>query len=368
MYIVFWGQLGLTKLLEKDLPSSEQRVETLGTYMANKGNDVVVLATKAYENTPKNQSIIVTPLPSSSKSTGGWLYVFLGLVYILRHRPQIVHIHGWQTAMLASLTKPLFRSTTMVWTIDSLPKHVWLYGKIAPLMAKSFDIITVPTRTMQYRLLTQFSLRAQYIPDGYVPSKLADASLTAFKLRREQYAVALVNSPESLRTVAEAYAKTNSRKKLVVSKYGTGSYARLARQFPFLRFIGEISGRSWQSVVNNAAVVVLGDATTSSSTLLKTMNSARNIVAINEPSYQELLSVTGQYYHPTDINGLVDILTKALKKDNTHNWGEKAHKRAFAHFRWERILSEYLNVYCIDCKKVSMDSLRPVLFTKHANA
>lgn len=366
MHILFFGQKGFPKLSERENASTEARVADVSAAFAEAGHQVTVFGTKPYLTAPRQRQGLITLHRLSSldpRRPGGWFYLLAGVRAARRLQPGVIHVHGWQAAVLARLLPQ--RIATLIWTIDRLPKRS-LSRWFVRFVAHPFTDVTVPTRKLQYQLLVAYGLRARYIPDGYTVGTTPLLALSAWRLRAESYSVVLAHSPQALRRAALAYKQTGSRQKLVVLQEAQGAYKRIGSQFKHLRFVGALSGRARRSLIAGARSVILADGGSSPTVVLEAMDAARAIVAVNHPLYQELLGVTAQFVGVKDEAGFGEALTSVVKDlAAARSWGRKARTRARRHFTQERIMTEYLSAYASVLRMVPVDSVRAVTFTQH---
>ncbi len=87
------------------------------------------------------------------------------------------------------------------------------------------------------------------------------------------------------------------------------------------------------------------------------MDSGRHLIAENDPFYEEVLGVTGQFFKATDSKELTKLLKSTLKQSplplNT-----KAKRRAQTYFAWKKILPQYLALYNSPVlQRVAVDSV-----------
>ena len=392
MKIAFLGQLGLPKLNHSDDSAVAARVEAVARELAAEGHQVTVFGTLPYLSAGNYHGIELRRYPSLDPTQpGGWTYLVFCLLYLLRHRFDVLHVHTFRAAFLLSRVPFLFRHTRLVWTVDELPKNrfeklVAAGYRSAPVLPagarrarsrRAYFTITTPSRAIQYRLLVEYGVKAIYIPDGYRLPVAPNIAVSTFGLKKNSYVVALVNatSPAALRLVARAHARSKTRKKLVVFQTEEGANKRLKKKFPLLVFLNskfiilppEPTPRLRRSVIAGAAAVILGDDSVSPATLLEAMDSGRAVVAVNKPAYQEIVGVTGRYFASQDSAELASILGDILSDPRQQAaWGKKAHKRAQRHFTWPRIVEEYQTLYAPLVRVVPLDSayLVPTLSTR----
>jgi len=394
MKITFFGQLGLPQPSERDGSTAVNRVEALARQFALEGHRVTVFGTAPYLSSGNYHGVELKQFPSLDPTKpGGWIYLVFGLIFLFFHPAEVVHVHGWRAAFLLFLTtRFLFRNTRIVWTIDALPVSRMERIVLSPITSYLSPSITTSSRTLQYRLLVEYNVRAAYVPDGYAVPKVADISVARFGLKKNSYVVALVNSPHALRRVAKAYAASKTRKKLVVLQSPIGEYKRLQKKYPFIKLMGHeksilvlavnsradrsrnqletdysLSGRTRRSIIANAAAVIIGDDEVSTAILLEAMHAKQAIIALNNSRYQEIMGVTGQYFAAQDRHGLASALMGVLTDaPRQTQWGRLAAKRAQRHFTWPRIIEDYHTLYAPAVRPVPMDSayLVPILSTR----
>lgn len=360
MKILFLGQLGLRAGMGLATTTRERRIEMIGRTLVDGGHQVFALGKRPHIDPYLTNLHGIILLSKTSFVPGGLLYLLSSLFTAWRLQPNIIHIHTWRAAALAWLVALLCPEATIVWTIDSLPhRYVFLARAIARQGRKVCDVITVPTRTLQYRLLTQFDTPTYYIPDGYAPSKLKDLTLKLFKLRRKQYCLLLAASPDAARQAIRGFNATKSRKKLVVATAASLPWQRLINRKARISFIGEKTGRQLTTLVHNAACVIVAPDYPHLETILQTMDAGTAIVAANTTLFQETIGLSGSYFRAGRIAELRDAIQGALKPNTARS---KAKKRAKNHFTWERIVPEYLALYRYhELAYLPMDSVRPAL-------
>lgn len=366
MKLFFLGQLGIPVLDQSSLSTSEQRVEALAARLAAQGHEVAVFCAKP-----------VIPLHITSfkgvrlfhrfsldpGKPGGLAHALRCLLTVWHQQPDVLHIHGWKAAVLTRLAVLVSPQTTLIWTVDTLPTNLTLARIIAIQATRVCDVITVPTRQLQYFLLHHLGLRATYAPDGYEPEVLPNISLSKFRLKRGHYTITTAKTLEELRWVARAYKQSEIKKKLVVLAEKTPALARLSKRYHFLKFVGPQQRRPLTSLIRSASVVIFAGSGVSHQMILQSMDAKRTIVAEAKPEYEELLGTTAQFVRANDVKGLSHALAAAdshrIQRDT------KAQKRARAHFQWNRIVSEYLALYHYPLTHaVSIDSVRKPSFTQ----
>lgn len=349
MKITFFGQLGLPTGLSAGATAKTElaglphgsRVEALSRQFVQDGHSVSVLGAYPYVTAGNYHGVKLIRIPSlNPEKPGGWVFLTLGLLYLLAKRPNVIHVHTWPAALLFSLTRWLFRDTRIVWTIDSLPTAQRWHKKwiLQTINYKLQTSLTAPTRTIQYRLLVEYGIKAHYIPDGYHESAAPDIELSHFGLKKGQYCLAIGTSDSALRWVKKTYQGAKTTKKLVA----------LTPSPP----------RARQTLVNNAAAIIIADDTVSSTDLLEAMHNQKAIIAPVWPLYQEILATTGQYYAPRDAAGLMQAINNvAANAKAQKRWGDAAASRARRHFTWPRLAEEYSVLYAPQVRLVPLDSI-----------
>lgn len=364
MHIIFYGQLGLSQLHDKDASTAENRVEAIARHLVQEGHAVTVLGTTPYLASGNYHGIELQKIPSlNPEKPGGWFYLALGLVYILWHKPDVIHVHTTRAALLVALAAWFLRDTRVVWTIDALPTSRVQKWLLKPLTYKLQPSLTTPLRTLQYRLLVEDGVQATYIPDGYHEPIISPIASARFGLRKEQYSVALVTSLAAARFVAKAYTATKTRKKIIVIGLEKSQVMRLRKQFPLVSLVtGDsllVTSRIRRSLIASAAAVIIGDDTVAQTVLLETMHYERVVVALNDPRYQETLGLTARFVAPGDSVGLTKAIQAATATSSV------AKKRAVAagiraqhHFLWPRVIEDYETLYAPHVRAVLIDSIQ----------
>lgn len=346
MHILFFGQLGLPRLVERDAATTERRVADVALKLAELGHQVTVLGTKPYLTlTGSNyHGVSLKPLLSlNPEQPGGWLYLLLGVATIWRRQPAVVHVHTWQAASLARLIRFGNRHATLVFTIDGATVA---RSAVQRWIVRPFDVLTTPTRQLQYQNLSTADIRAQYVPDGYTMTDSTLLPAKQFGLRHGAYSVLFAATAREVRLVAEAYRRSGTRKKLVViASLSPATKTRLAKQYRFLHCVGEQHSRARRSLVAGSQLVI-AHCELPAQTLLETMAAGKTIVSAAFPLHQEVCGVTARFYQATDGKGLQAVLRTVVTDTAAQGrWGRAANRRAQTHFRLDRIVAEYLTVY-----------------------
>jgi len=363
MKILFIGQRGIPTFSREAL--RERRVEALATSLAETGHEVVVTCARPFisRSIKRFNGVELKHLFSlNSEKPGGWIHAFLELMSVWRRKSDAVHMHGWQLAVLSPMAVLLNPEASFIWTVDVLPDQPrWLLRLVVRWAVASCDVVTVPTRQLQYRLLQELGVRSYYVPDGYQMYSLPNLPLSRLGMRKGQYCVTIAMKPREVRFIARAYAKAKTRKKLVVLQRRKGYFKRLAREFSFLYFVGDPGRREMASLLSQAAMVIAAGHETALETLLYVMDSGKAVVATAQPQFEETLGVSAQFVREGDEEGLTQALRSVVNnKKQQAVWGAKARRRARRHFKWSRIVSEYLELYHSPVAlPVPVDSARP---------
>ncbi len=384
MRVLFLGQCGIPAHSYRD--ARERRVEALAGALAVGGHEVTVTCSRPYttHSIRRYRGITLKHVFSLRPDIpGGWVHALLAAALVWRGKYDVVHLHGWRLGVLGPLLVLFDPEATFIWTIDSVPvlprlSRRWrsqLLTLAATRAGRACDVVTVPTRPMQYQLLLEYSLRAHYVPDGYTPMLLPDMPAKIFGLRRGQYCATTAVTYSQVRFVAGAYSKVKTRKRLVIFQEPRGVYRRLATEYPCLRFVGTQAGRTRLSLLRQAAVLVLTDRKMPAEELLQCMAAGKTIVAMTEPRFEEVLGVSARFVHDGDTAGLTKAINElassgptwrqaATKRSDANRsdvaWGASAQWRARTHFTWERIGREYTELYRAPKAKVTrFDSIRP---------
>ncbi len=254
---------------------------------------------------------------------------FLSCIATLFIKPDTVHLHGMKAAIFLRILLPFMQKTTIVWTISKIPR----FSGFLPYIAEGFESICTPSRTMQYRLLTQYSLKSEYIPDGYTEPLLPDIRPALFNLRKEQYGVLFSDDINQIKQINALYKGLKTKKKLVI--FSKNKYAGITTiDVPS-------TSRSTQSLIRQAGFVISTDPAYSP-LLLQAMDSGRAIIATTDSLHEELLGTTAKYYEENDSTQLQKLLAGAIKK---HTLNTSAQTRAKNHFSWEKVGQEYMRAY-----------------------
>ncbi len=339
MHIYFIGQRGISAENIKDY--AEIRTQALVDEMAKNGHTVTVATTPSYTKQRKLRSYTVELLhfPSLNPNiAGGFIYTILSCIKALSIKPDTIHVQGWTGGMLIRILVPFMPKTALIWTISTFPENPnfflrFVLRKFLPYIASGFDSICTPSRMVQYRLLTAYSLKSEYIPDGYSLPVLPDIRAALFGLRKEQYGVVITEDIAQLKQIIATYKALKSKKKLVVFT---------SQKYPGVTSIDlPLLSRGAQSIVRQAGFVISADPSYSP-IFLQAMDSGRAIIATTHPLNEELFGTTASYYEKNDSTQLQNLLRKAIQK---HSVNIAAQLRAKNHFSWEKIGQEYTRAY-----------------------
>lgn len=259
---------------------------------------------------------------------GGYFYTLLACAKALISRPDTIVVQDWKAALVLRPFLLLLQKTCAVWVIDDMPP------RFATRIASGFDQFCATSRTVQYRLLTQYNVTSTYIPDGYTVPELVDISSKTVGLTKEKYAVALTQDKKEIQRIARAFAATKTRKKLVV--FGAG---KSSAKITYIH--APLTSRLATSIVRQAGIVITADSA-QSPLLLQAMDAGRHIIATTDSLHEELLGVTAKYYAPTDYKQLTTLLKDGFK---TLSANRPALLRAKHHFTWNKIGQEYERAY-----------------------
>lgn len=333
MKIIFAGQTGLT-----------DRTQALASAAAAAGHSVTVF---------------------TSQSTS-WVYTLKSLFLTCWQKPQVVHIHGWKMAAMVTALTIFLPEAMVIWTVDHVPAwRRWLTYLVACQAAYLADSITAPRRDIQWQLLQLTGVRAEYIPDGYRESDVPLASPRNFRLWAKRYCLVTAHTAQELAWVAQAYQKTGSRKKLVVLGLPAEAVADLAQTYPFLQLVPAQEGRAMRSLMKEAAVIILGSRQDTANVVTTAMNMGRPLISLAYPLHEETIGVTAPYVQERDEARLTALIKNGFKEGSAvKTQAKRAEKRAYLHFRWERIFLDYWRLYQPATFLVPLDSAHSVRITQ----
>jgi glycosyltransferase involved in cell wall biosynthesis len=362
MDILFIGQRGIPATGNSRAGTAEQRVEALAVQLTRAGHRVAVTCARGFT-------------PSSLVSYNGVELLhgrfsrLLSLIRVWRRQPTVVHAHEWDMGALLPLARMLSPASTFMWTVESFPGR-WsrFFTWLAQRAARTGVVVTTPSRSLQYRLLSRSKVRATYVPDGYVPTSL-DGPVTRFGVRKRQYTLVFSNSQTDLSWIAEAYKASGTRKKLVVMENPRVRRRFSKRRYPFLNFIGQQQGRALMALVRNAAVVILAADAQPEELVLQSMDMKRPLIALTHSRYESILGTCARYVRQGNSQDLTNALAAVITHKKAQKvWGNTAHQRATTHFQWSRIVADYISLYrSPTAYRVALDSVRRTSFTQLAS-
>jgi len=353
MKIFFTGQKGFPAKDISDL--DESRVQALAASLYQAGHKVLISSIRGYSRPTATRFAGIEVISRASlnpEKPGGWLPLAADLWFAWRRQPDVIHVHGWKAAVLLpllSLVCLVCPRSQKILTLSSLPETPVLISKVlSNVSSRHVTAITVPNRRLQYELLNYFGLRAIYIPDGFSAPRTTVTPAKHWGLRPGQYCLAVSNSPAELHWIADAYIRSNTRKKLVIAAgWDNAATFKLSKKYPQVHVINCGYGRAFRSLANQAAAIIIGEHNDGNSLLLQSMNANKPVVAVTSSINQETLGTTAPFVAAKDKKSLTELLSTALsQKSKVNNAGRKAGIRARNHFRWDRITEEYLQLYC----------------------
>lgn len=253
-------------------------------------------------------------------------------------RIDTIHVHSTAAAIILRFALLLTNKTTTIWTISDIPEfsnaHFQaVFQRFFAIFALGFTTITTPSRMIQYKLLSLYSVKSEYIPDGYSLPVLPDIRPAVYDLRKEQYGIVFTKNTEELKHIAKIFKTFRSTKKLVVFSN---------RTHPVFTSINlPVTSRGAESLIRQAAFILIADPAYSP-LALQAMDTGRNIIATTEPLHEELFGTTAKYYEKSDTVQLEILLENAIS-DRSLNTA--AQIRAKNHFQWDKIAQEYMRVY-----------------------
>ncbi len=271
----------------------------------------------------------ISKLPSlDPRIPGGYFYTLLACLAALITRPDTIVVQDWKAALIMRPLLLFLQKTCAVWVIDEIPP------RFAARIASGFDQICATSRTVQYRLLTQYSVTSAYIPDGYTVPELTEISLKTIGLKKEKYAVALTQDTKEIQRIARAFAAAKTRKKLVV--FGTGKSSAKVSYID-----APLTSRLATSIVRQAGIIIAADPA-QSPLILQAMDAGKQIIATTDSLHEELLGVTAKYYASTDYKQLTMLIKDSFKAFLANRPGAL---RAKHHFTWDKAGQEYERAY-----------------------
>lgn len=336
----------------------ERRAESVAKGAVERGYEVSVLVDETYgaSHLSNWQGADIVSIRGNIGSLGFALRLAR---LIRRERPEIVHVQGWQVMPWARLWQRAGRGATFLWTIPSLPRLKGQdYGRLLKKGVRLFHSITTPSREVQYLLLDQYGVRAQYIPDGFEEDQ-ESIPVSQWDLRKGQYVVVTATSAQDLGWITEAYSRITTKKKLVVFHPDSAEIKALQEKHALLQVLPVLSERVYHSLLRQAAVVIAASPYGMTEPLLQAMGAERAVVSVNHPLNEEVLGATGQIVLQGDGYALQEALETVITSPKEQKkWGQKAAKRAANHFSWQRVMAEYAGLYKQRAvRRVPMDSL-----------
>lgn len=374
MRIFFVGNINIPTLGQIGSRASNARVEKLAAALSAEGHAVAVgCASFRYQRTmSRYRGVQLLHVPSLiSEQPGGKWHLILSLFAARFWRSDVIHIQGWQHAGWLWFAKVLRPRVRIVITVDDLagrPSFFQrLYYRWLGWQVRLFTYaVTTPTRTDQYRLLTDYAISANYIPDGYEETLGNLAGRRHSAAPRGRYGVVLFRQANEVRWIIQAMRRFRPSVPLLLVPLRTEPALTRAYASRKVRWLPIQGPRSLATLLQKAAFTIVAGEAVPANILLLTMAAGSAVIAETRPEYEELLGVAGQYVQPRDAQNLRQILSATIKDRHLRErWGKLAQRRARAHFRWSRLMPEYSALYHhAEARIVLLDSAQRIRFTR----
>lgn len=342
--------------------SLEKRIGALADFFSQKGH--AVFATSATREPKKTASLQAIYRASfSPENPGGRLFTAFSVLFAIRSKSDVIHFTTWKAVAYAYIVSLIRPQTTLVWTVSNMPNAGSLLSRFVVWQAaKACDAIVVPTRSLQYQMRLHFGVLPAYVPDGYSNPALADIPAKTWNVRKGLYSLAFADSVKDAKWIISAYTAIKTQKQLIVVLPSITRAAKaLAAKYPRIQIIEAKGNRQAISLIRQAAVTIFANTPSSAEHILHAMNAKNAVIAINDPLYSEVLATAGKVIRKGDAEYLEVLLREIVKTPSTQQlFGNAAHARAFAHFRWARLAEEYEKFYHYPAVRlVPMDSIQP---------
>jgi glycosyltransferase involved in cell wall biosynthesis len=346
---------------------AEKHAEELYRRLAQAGCEVTVYTRKPYINHRLGEweGVRFTHLWAPRKSSlEALLHTFLGTLYCIIRRPDIVHLHNMGPGLFTPLLKLAGLHVVMTYhSINYVHKKWGLFARTMLRLGEYFSL-RFSDRVIVVSSATEHMLEDKYhrndlkmIPNGVnMPARIpAGDMLERYNLTAGNYIflAARFSTEKGVRDLLEAYARIeNPDFKLVLAGDADqeSDYSRelkqRAKKIPGVVLTGFVSGQPLAELFSNAKLFVLPSYSEGMPiALLEAMSYGLSLLASDIPQNREL-GLPDERYFPV---GDVAILSKKMMEFFAKGISEKEKREQLAmieqRYNWDHITRQTLEVY-----------------------
>jgi glycosyltransferase involved in cell wall biosynthesis len=340
----------------KTLPSAsgvEKVAEEIGSRLVERGHEVTVF-TRAHlsDGSPRRyRGMHVRPTWSvPSKHLDATTHAVAAAIQVGR-RFDVLHVHTTNFAPAVAIAR--LRGVPIVVQSHGLDWRRAKWGRAASAYLHASDAISwqwahrflVVSKVLEQAYAARGGARPVVAPNG-VATWTAEPRdlLRGFDLVDRRYILfaARLVPEKGCHTLLEAFARLqNPGVHLVIAgdDLYQSSYSRELKRMtaPNVHFVGAVLGAPYRALVQHADLFVLPSEIEGLSTgLLEAMANGRCIVTSDIPENREAVGEAGITFRTNDVHDLTKQLAFALEDPiRRAAYGERAKRRAAAHFSWD---------------------------------
>lgn len=319
--------------------------------------ETILFRRKPYVNSADvYKNIRFVDLPSTKiKGVETLIHSFFASVYVVRLRPDVVHIHNIGPGLFSPLFK-LF-SIPVVLTYHSPNYEHKKWGKFARSVLRFCEFVALNTadkiifvnRFQMEKFAPKIRDKSVYIPNGICmpETELESSTLEKYGLEPEKYilSVGRITPEKGFHTLIEAFKlQENARCKLVIAGgvEFEENYMKNLQQLAgdaSVVFTGYVFGKELAELYANTALFVLASENEGFPLVLLEAMSYRRNVLVSDISATHLVKLDQDDYFPA---GDVQALGLRLSK----KWNEPAERDYdLSAFSWDRIAEQVSEIF-----------------------
>jgi glycosyltransferase involved in cell wall biosynthesis len=345
----------------------ERHVESLSPLLTEMGCDVEVVSRRRYRGRMGNgdwrgvhRTWIWSPKHPALETI---VHTFLGVVYAIFKRPDVLHLHGIGPALLTPFARAFglrvivthhgFDYDREKW--GPFPRFMLKLGERAGVRFSNHMIVV--SAVIQKSIQERFGVSTTVVPNGVCIPKSAGshASLFRFGLTPRRYILQVSRFVPEKRQLdllrAFAAARLEGWKLVLVGRgEGLDRYSsevrHLAAGNPMVVLTGFQTGASLHELYGNAAGFVLPSSHEGLPiALLEALSYGLPTLASDIPANLEVAAPSGRYFPLGDLEQLTEGLRDLYRQNWTRESADNQRAWVVEHFDWRQIANQTADVY-----------------------
>ena len=309
----------------------EKHAETLFPYFAEAGYDVELVGLKQHILMKEFKGVKLTGLPTLSfLNTDKLIYHITAILYVLRHRPRLLHLQGLNAALFLTLYRLL--GLKIVLRYGSADYD---YGKLGPVSSVILRLCEYQLRFADHvitvsqhycdRLVAKHNLKnITVVPNGTEKIPIDGDQkeiLQRYGLGEKPFVLSVgrITPEKDYKTLIDAYKRLGREDVTLVIAGGSGdvNYADqyLRQNSDSVRLIGQVPRSELGALFANCALYVCSSIHEGqSNAVLEALAYEKPVIASRIPANIELSLQQASYFEVEDVEALADAMSSALKK------------------------------------------------------